>query len=94
MPTFAWDQSMTTGVDSLDDRHKQLISWLNDLLSAMSQGRGRAELEGLLDQLGSHAGTHSAQVAPAAIRPSKLGEPSDSLTWLGGTEPGGVCSSR
>jgi hemerythrin-like metal-binding protein len=49
---------MTTGVDSLDDQHKQLIAWLNDLLSAMSLGRGRAEIDGLLDQLGNYAGTH------------------------------------
>jgi hemerythrin len=53
MPTIAWDASMTTGVDSMDDQHRQLISWLNDLLSAMSVGRGPAEIAGLLDQLGS-----------------------------------------
>ena len=58
MPTIAWDASMTTGVDSLDDEHRQLISWLNDLLSAMSLGRGSAEIAGLLDQLGSYSVTH------------------------------------
>ena len=58
MPTIVWDQSMTTGVDSVDDQHKQLIAWLNDLLVAMSQGRGRLELEALLDQLGNYAVTH------------------------------------
>lgn len=58
MPTIAWDASMTTGVASLDDQHRQLISWLNDLLSAMSLGRGRTEIAGLLDQLGSYAVTH------------------------------------
>ncbi len=58
MPNIAWDPSMTTGVDSLDDQHRQLISWLNDLLAAMSMGRGRAELAGLLDQLGSYTVTH------------------------------------
>jgi hemerythrin len=58
MPNIAWDASMTTGVDSLDDQHRQLISWLNDLLSAMSMGRGRAEIAGVLDQLGSYAVTH------------------------------------
>jgi len=42
MPNIAWDASMTTGVDSLDDQHRQFISWLNDLLAAMSVGRGRA----------------------------------------------------
>jgi hemerythrin-like metal-binding protein len=58
MPNIAWDSSMTTGVESLDSQHKQLITWLNDLLEAMSVGRGRSEIVGLLDQLGTYAGTH------------------------------------
>jgi hemerythrin len=58
MPNIVWDASMTTGVESLDAQHKQLIAWLNDLLAAMSQGRGRTEIERLLDQLGGYAVTH------------------------------------
>lgn len=58
MPTISWDPSMTTGVDSLDNQHKQLIAWLNDLLSAMSVGRGRAEVDGLLNKLGGYAVMH------------------------------------
>jgi hemerythrin len=58
MPTIAWDPSMSTGVDSLDNQHKQLIAWLNDLLGAMSVGRGRAEVESLLDKLGGYAMMH------------------------------------
>lgn len=49
---------MTTGVDSLDNQHKQLITWLNDLLGAMTVGRGRAEMESLLDKLGGYAVMH------------------------------------
>jgi hemerythrin len=58
MPTISWDTSMTTGVDSLDNQHKQLIAWLNDLLAAMSLGRGRGEVQGLLDKLGGYAVMH------------------------------------
>ncbi|HEX7591708.1 MAG TPA: bacteriohemerythrin [Candidatus Limnocylindrales bacterium] len=58
MLTITWEPSMATGVDSVDDQRKQLITWLNDLLAAMSQGKGRAEIAGLLDQLGDYAGTH------------------------------------
>jgi hemerythrin len=58
MPTISWDQSMTTGVDALDNQHKQLIAWLNDLLDAMSMGRGRSETEALLDKLGGYAVMH------------------------------------
>ena len=58
MPTISWDPSMSTGVDSLDNQHKQLIAWLNDLLMAMSVGRGRAEVASLLDKLGGYAIMH------------------------------------
>jgi hemerythrin len=58
MPTISWDPSMTTGVESLDAQHKQLIAWLNDLLSAMSLGRGRTEVAELLDNLGGYAAMH------------------------------------
>jgi hemerythrin len=58
MPTIAWDPSMTTGVEALDNQHKQLIDWLNDLLEAMSLGRGRTEVAALLDKLGGYAVMH------------------------------------
>ena len=58
MPTIAWDPSMTTGLDSVDAQHKQLIAWLNDLLAAVSEGRGRSEVAVVLDQLGTYAATH------------------------------------
>ena len=46
MSTIQWDQSMATGIDSVDAQHKQLIAWLNDLLAAISQGRARPEIQG------------------------------------------------
>ena len=58
MATITWDPSMTTGIEALDNQHKQLISWLNDLLDAMSMGRGRAEIEGLLDKLSGYVAMH------------------------------------
>jgi hemerythrin len=58
MATIAWDKTMSTGVDSIDDQHKELIAMLNDLLMAMSQGRGRLEIQKVLDGLGGYAATH------------------------------------
>jgi hemerythrin-like metal-binding protein len=58
MATIAWDPSMSTGIEALDNQHKQLISWLNDLLDAMSLGRGRGEVEGLLDKLSGYVAMH------------------------------------
>lgn len=58
MQAIKWDESMSTGVESLDAQHRQLITWLNELLVAMSEGRGRAELDRLLSQLGGYATLH------------------------------------
>ena len=53
-----WEQSMSTGIDSVDNQHKQLISWLNELLGAMKEGKGRAGIQSLLDELAGYAATH------------------------------------
>lgn len=58
MPTIQWDLTMSTGVEAIDNQHKQLIKWLNDLLAAMSQGRGRSEIQPILAKLGGYAVTH------------------------------------
>jgi hemerythrin len=58
MQTISWDPTMSTGIDTVDNQHKQLISWLNDLLAAMSEGRGRANVESVLDKLGAYALMH------------------------------------
>jgi len=49
---------MATGIPTVDAQHRQLIDWLNDLLAAMSEGRGRAQMESLLDKLGGYAVMH------------------------------------
>jgi hemerythrin-like metal-binding protein len=58
MPTIAWDPSMSTGLESVDAQHRQLIAWLNDLLVAVSEGRGRSEVAVVLDQLENYSATH------------------------------------
>lgn len=58
MPTIQWDLTMSTGVEAIDNQHRQLINWLNDLLAAMSLGRGRAEIQPILAKLGGYAVTH------------------------------------
>ena len=68
MPTIQWDQSMATGVDSVDAQHKQLIAWLNDLLAAVSQGRAGSEIQGLLDQLGTYSTTHFGHEEECMVR--------------------------
>ena len=58
MPTIQWDSTMSTGIEVIDNQHKQLISWLNDLLVAISEGRSRAEIQPVLAKLGGYAVTH------------------------------------
>ncbi len=56
---IAWNEAtMATGVKEIDDQHKELISKLGALMDAMSQGKGRTELEPLLDYLGKYAQRH------------------------------------
>jgi hemerythrin len=68
MPTIQWDESMATGIDTVDAQHKQLIAWLNDLLNAISQGRARSEIQGLLDRLGTYAATHFGHEEECMVR--------------------------
>jgi len=58
VPAINWNKSMSTGVQSLDDEHRQVIAWLNKLLEAMLQGKGHAEIEGLLDKINRYTAIH------------------------------------
>ena len=51
---------MATGIPTVDQQHRQLIDWLNDLLAAMSQGQGRSEVVAVLDKLDIYVNTHFA----------------------------------
>ena len=39
-----WSEKLTVGVDVIDNQHKGIISRINSLLNAMSQGKGRDEV--------------------------------------------------
>ena len=53
-----WNDRFNVGVRSLDLQHRQLIDVLNELHAALSQGRGKDVLTGLLARLASYAWTH------------------------------------
>jgi hemerythrin len=46
-----WDESLTTGVPSVDDQHRHLVGFLAEVLEAMEQGCSRAEVGRVLDEL-------------------------------------------
>jgi hemerythrin len=61
MARTVWDEeTMSTGLPEIDAEHKQLISWMDDLIELMKQGQGRSQIEPLLDKLQGYTGTHFA----------------------------------
>jgi hemerythrin-like metal-binding protein len=55
---FAWDDSMATGDDRVDEQHRNLIQQINNLLQAMSEGNGRNHLTELIDNLERYTQEH------------------------------------
>ena len=55
---LAWHPSMSTGVDTVDNQHKQLILQLNELALALNSGQEAAQLQTMLDFLANYAITH------------------------------------
>jgi hemerythrin-like metal-binding protein len=58
MALIVWDARLETGHAAIDDQHKSLVEILNRLHTAMKQGRGKAELEGILVFLKDYTVTH------------------------------------
>jgi hemerythrin len=58
MPLMQWDESFSVGVGEIDTQHKNLVSYLNDLHFAMSQGKGNSILQSLLTRLVAYAQLH------------------------------------
>jgi hemerythrin len=57
---ITWDSSMETGVQSVDQQHRQLIAQLNALHAAMATGQGKSAIEPILAALANYTGTHFA----------------------------------
>lgn len=53
-----WDESMATGVPLVDEQHKRLIQQINNLMTALAEGKGRHELEQSLAFLDSYVAQH------------------------------------
>ena len=53
-----WDESMATGIPSVDEQHRRLVAILCQLAAAMEQGRSRAEIGAVLDELRSYTAAH------------------------------------
>ncbi|MBL8056701.1 MAG: bacteriohemerythrin [Anaerolineales bacterium] len=55
---FEWSEALATGDAKVDQQHQELFRQINALLQAMAQGRGRAEVEPILDFLSAYVDQH------------------------------------
>ncbi len=58
MPILNWSEELAVDIPELDDQHKQLIALINRLHDAMSEGRGKKVISGVLEELISYTKTH------------------------------------
>lgn len=53
-----WNQNLAVGVADIDGQHKELFKRINDLIDALSQGKGKQELGNTLKFLEDYTRTH------------------------------------
>lgn len=56
--SLIWDSRMTTGVDKIDNQHKELFDRINKLVTAMKSGKGKDEVINTLDFLEEYVIRH------------------------------------
>ena len=60
MALIVWDTRLETGHAKIDEQHQSMAEIFNRLHGAMKQGKGRAEVEGILVLLKDYTMTHFA----------------------------------
>ena len=55
---FSWDKSLATGSSTIDQQHQRLFAQVAALGDAMKQGKGRQEINTILDFLGRYVVQH------------------------------------
>jgi len=53
-----WDESLAIGVEEIDLQHRELFTRFEGLLDACREGKGREELQRLLDFLAEYVSVH------------------------------------
>lgn len=57
-PALRWDNRLCVGVEEIDDQHKALIGYCNDLVAAVRRGRGQKAVAKLMNQLREYTVRH------------------------------------
>jgi hemerythrin len=60
MAFFTWTEEMSVGIARIDEQHRKLVGFLNELYAAMNAGKGRETLGEVLSQLLLYTKTHFA----------------------------------
>ncbi len=60
MPIMPWNNSLATGIASIDGQHQQLVQYVNDLYDAMTQNRGKEVTGKVLNELVTYTVKHFA----------------------------------
>ena len=58
MAFIVWDEMYATGIGSIDDQHKHLISLLNRMFEALLQKRGKEEVSYVIEEMHRYAEYH------------------------------------
>ena len=60
MAFFDWKEDYSVGIAKIDEQHKKLVSFLNDLYSGMKEGRGNERIGAVLEGMVAYTATHFA----------------------------------
>jgi len=58
MPFIEWSEKLSVNVSKIDEHHKVLIKYINDLFDAMSTGKGKDVLDPILTGLVDYTKFH------------------------------------
>lgn len=61
MAIVSWSERYSTGVSEIDQQHKKLFGYINELYEAMRLGKGSTVVEGTLQGLRTYVDTHFRQ---------------------------------
>lgn len=60
MAFFEWKDDYSVGISKIDDQHKALVGYLNELYESMKAGKGKDALDAVLGKLVEYTKTHFA----------------------------------
>ena len=56
-----WTEDLATGVDTIDNQHKELFQRINNLLEACTRGKGKEEVKKVIGFLEDYVVTHFSE---------------------------------